>query len=379
MVKLWQKLGKRKKGSKRFILKGQVDRFDRLLAIAVLTLTLFGILMVYNASVAVAFRDFRDRFHFLKLQAIWGGIGLTAMVAASVFDYHRLLKLAPLLFLITLGLLFLVFVPSFSIEAYGAKRWLNLRFLVLQPSELAKLTLVLFLSSWFSKKGHILGFLLPTSLLVSLVLLGKGMGTAMVISGVSLVLYFLSGAPLRHFCFILPPIAGTFLLLIVKTPYRLRRVLTFFNPATDPLGASYHVRQVLIALGSGGLFGVGLGESRQKYEYLPESFTDSIFAVISEELGFIGAIAVILVYLFIFFRGFKIGENAPDRFGQLIACGLTSWLAIQTLINLASMVALLPLTGLPLPFLSYGGSNLVVSLVGVGILLNISKQRVIRV
>jgi cell division protein FtsW len=371
----WRKK-KSTRGERKFALKGQIGRFDRLLVIAILGLTFFGILMIYDASGAAAFRDFRDRLYFVKFQALWGVIGLMAMFAASWVDFHKLLKVAPLLLLITIGLLLLVFVPSFSIEAYGAKRWLNLRFFVLQPSELAKLTFVIYLSACFSQRRNIFGFLFLTFLVVGLILLGKDMGTAVVISAVSLVLYFLSGAPLYHFFLILPPFVLSFLFLILKTPYRLKRVLTFFNPMADPLGASYHVRQVLIALGSGGLFGVGLGQSRQKYEYLPESFTDSIFAILGEELGFMGGVVVILVYLFIFFRGFKISQTAPDSFGNFLAAGLTTWLAIQTLINLAAMVALLPLTGLPLPFISYGGSNLVVSLVAVGILLNISQKKV---
>lgn len=363
------------KAKKRKIkLKAQVSQLDIWLGLVVFLLVCFGVLMVYDASAVVAFRDFRDKYYFLKLQSLWALVGFLVSFFLSLFDYRRFFSLSPFLFLLTVFLLALVFAPGFSIEAYGARRWLNLRFFVLQPSELSKLTLVLYLSAWLSKKRSLLGFLVAVSFTLFLILLGKDLGTALVILGISLALYFLSGAPLSHFFLIVPPAVLWFLILILKTPYRLRRVMTFFNPTLDPLGASYHVRQVLIALGSGGLFGLGFGKSRQKYAYLPESFTDSIFAIISEEIGFIGALGIILVYLFVFWRGLKIAKNAPDLFGQLLGGGIVSWLALQTFINLAAMVVLVPLTGLPLPFVSYGGSNLLVSLAGIGILLNISRR-----
>ena len=344
------------------------------MALAVFLLTCFGILMVYDASVVVAFRDFRDKYYFLKLQTLWVMVGFFLCFFLSLFDYRKFFSLSPLLFFLTIFLLILVFVPGLSIKAYGARRWLNLGIFSLQPSELAKITLILYLSAWFSKKRGLFGFLFSIFVLLVLILLGKDMGTALIVLGISSTLYFLTGAPWLHFLAIIPAAALGFLFLILKTPYRLKRVMTFFNPSVDPLGASYHVRQILIALGSGGLFGLGIGKSRQKYEYLPESFTDSIFAIIGEEVGFLGALAIILVYLFIFWRGLKIAKAAPDLFGQLLAGGIVSWLAIQTFINLSAMVALIPLTGLPLPFISYGGSSMVVSLVGIGILLNISRQ-----
>lgn len=355
-------------------LKIQVSRMDFWLALAVFLLTCFGILMVYDASVVVAFRDFRDKYYFLKFQTLWAIAGFFLCFFLSLFDYRKFFNLSSLLFFLTIFLLILVFIPGLSIKAYGARRWLNLGIFSLQPSELAKVTLVLYLSAWFSKKRDMLGFLFSVFVLLVLILLGKDLGTALIVLGISFALYFLAGAPWIHFLAIVPAAAFGFLLLILKTPYRLKRVMTFFNPSVDPLGASYHVRQILIALGSGGLFGLGIGKSRQKYEYLPESFTDSIFAIIGEEVGFLGALAIILVYLFIFWRGLKIAKAAPDLFGQLLAGGIVSWLAIQTFINLSAMVALIPLTGLPLPFISYGGSNLVVSLVGIGILLNISRR-----
>jgi len=362
------------KRKRKIKLKPQKQRGDFLPAFLALLLTCFGILMVYEASAVVAFRDFRNKYHFLKLQSLWALIGFFFLVFFSFFDYHRLFSLSFPIFLFALLLSALVLIPHFSFKAYGARRWLNLGFITLQPSEFAKLALVLYLSALFSQKRDLKGFILPNSLLFLLTLLGKDLGTTLVLFAISLSLYFLAGAPLFHFLLLLPPSFLVFLYLVLKTPYRLKRLLAFLNPSFDPLGASYHIRQILIALGSGGWMGLGLGQSRQKYAYLPESFTDSIFAIIGEELGFIKCTFIILVYLFIFWRGFKIAQKAPDVFGQLLAGGITSWLGIQTFINLGAMVALIPLTGLPLPFLSYGGSNLVASLIGIGILVNISKN-----
>lgn len=361
---------------KRFILKKEKSKFDLWLLFCVLALTCFGILMVYDASSVSAFRDFGDKYHFLKEQARWGLVGLVSLGFASRFDYRRFYSLSPLLLLGVIFLLAAVFIPGLGIRTYGASRWLDLRFFSFQPSELVKLVLVIYLAAWFStpEKGRLWAFLLLSGIILSLIILQPDMGTAIILALIALVLYFLSGAPLWHFALLAP--LGIILggVLVKIAPYRLQRVLTFLNPMREPLGASYHLRQILIALGLGGFWGQGLGQSRQKYEYLPESMTDSIFAIIGEELGFFGAGILILVLLFIIWRGFKLAFRAPDKFGKLLAAGITSWLGIQTFVNLSAMVSLIPLTGVPLPFISYGGSSLVVALFGVGILLNISQQ-----
>ena len=200
------------------------------------------------------------------------------------------------------------------------------------------------------------------------------LGTAIIICLIAVSLYFLSDAPLWHFAILAPLFTASGFFLAIFSPYRFRRLSSFLNPDLDPLGASYHIRQVLLALGSGGLFGVGLGKSLEKFDYLPEATTDSIFAIIGEEIGFVGGVMIILVFVFILWRGIRIAKFAPDRFGFLLAYGICSWIGIQAMVNLGAMVALIPLTGVPLPFISYGGSNLIATLSGVGILLNISKQ-----
>lgn len=350
---------------------------DFILGITIILLTVFGILMVYNASSVSAFRDFGDKYYYLKEQLKWFGIGLLSLGFLSFFDYRKLYFFSPFMLFISIILLAMVFIPGLGVKAYGASRWLNFHFLSLQPSELAKISLVIYLSAWFSgkEKGRLWAFLLLSVFLLALIFLQPDMGTAVVLGTTAIFLYFLSGAPLWHLFSLLPVAVASGLVLIRLSPYRFARLTSFLNPSDDPLGISYHLRQILIALGSGGLWGLGLGQSRQKYAYLPESTTDSIFAIIGEELGFIGATALIIFFLFCLWRGFKIAQNAPDRFGKLLAAGITSWLGIQFFINLAAMVVLIPLTGVPLPFISYGGSSLVVALSGVGILLNISRQR----
>ncbi|MDP3998554.1 MAG: putative lipid II flippase FtsW [bacterium] len=349
---------------------------DFLFGLIVVFFLIFGVLMVYNASSVSALRDFGDKYYYLKEQLKWLGLGFFSLTFLSFFDYRRLYFLSPFLLISAVILLILVFIPGLGVKAYGASRWLNFRFFSLQPSEIAKLSLVIYLSAWFSEKekGRLGAFLLLVGLLLALIFLQPDMGTAIILALTAILLYFLSGASLWHFVALLPASIIAGFVLIITSPYRFKRLSSFVNPDFDPLGASYHLKQILIALGSGGIFGVGLGQSRQKYAYLPESMTDSIFAIIGEEVGFIGAAAIVLIFLFFIWRGFKIAREAPDRFGQLLAVGIISWLAIQAFVNLSAMVALIPLTGVPLPFISYGGSSLVVVMAGVGILLNISRQ-----
>lgn len=349
---------------------------DKPFVVVLIGLGLFGLLANYNASVIIAIRDFGDQYHFVKDQAVFLGMGFMLMWIFSRIDYHKWYKLSiPFLF----GLLILlvaVFIPGIGIRALGAKRWLDLGFFTLQPTELAKLVLVMYLSAWFSypEKGRLVPFLVLLSLIIGLIILQPDLGTAVIITGIAAVLYFMSGVPIVHFMLLVPLVVGGILGLAVIAPYRMARLMTFFNPDADPLGSSYHVRQILIALGAGGLFGLGLGKSRQKYEYLPEANTDSIFAIIAEEIGFFGSMVVVFAFAFLVYRAFMIAKRAPDRFGQLLAGGVGSWIAIQTLINLSAMVVLVPLTGVPLPLISYGGSNLVTLLIGCGVLLNISRQ-----
>lgn len=341
----------------------------------VILLTLFGLLMIFDASSYIAFRDFGNKYYFVKEQFLWVTLGFGCLAAFTMFDYRRLHAVSLPMLLIGIVLLTLVFVPGIGVYALGARRWVHVGFVTLQPTEFIKLALAIYLAAWFSQKerGRLFAFSLLIGTVMALVLLEPDMGTAAIILFESLTVYFLSGGSLLHFFLMVPAVGLAGYLLILLEPYRARRLATFLQ--FDALSeTSYHVRQILIAFGSGGLFGVGFGQSLQKYAYLPENTTDSIFAIIGEELGFVGGVVLIACFLFVVWRGFLIALNARDAFGRLLAGGITSFLAVQMLINLGAQTALLPLTGVPLPFISYGGSALIVDLCAIGILLNVGRR-----
>lgn len=342
---------------------------------AVVFLCLFGLLMVYDASQVEAFRDFGDKYYFIRQQIIWVTLGFIALTFFSFFDYHHLKRFATPFFLISFILLLLVFIPGLGISAGGAHRWLKISFLTIQPAEIIKLSSIIFFAALFQKQLKAPLFLLITAAVIAIVgIFQRDLGTAVVFSMIAFGLYFVAGAKIAYFLGLLFMGGVSFIGFILSSAYRKQRVLAFLDPFSDPQGFSYHISQVLIALGSGGLFGLGIGQSRQKYSFIPEVTTDSIFSVVGEELGLIGSIILISLIGFFIIRGFKIAESAPDNFGKLLASGLAIWLGTQVVINLAAMVSLIPLTGVPLPFISYGGSALLANLVAVGILLNISRQ-----
>lgn len=349
---------------------------DRWLVGIVLFLSLFGVLMVYDSSVAIAIRDFGNQYYYAREQLKWLGIGIAAMIVLSRIDYHLWHRFALPAMVGVMVLLVAVFIPGFGVRALGAHRWLNFGLFILQPAEAAKLVLIVYLAAWFSakEKERLGAFLLLTGIIFGLVMLEPDLGTAVIIAITALIMYFLSGAPVKHFALLLPVIAVAIVILAVSSPYRFRRLTTYLNPNIDPLGASYQIRQVLLSLGSGGISGIGIGKSRQKYEYLPEANTDSIFAIIGEETGFIGTTFVAGAFAFFVWRGFRIAARAADPFGTLLAAGVASWVGIQSVLNIGAMSALFPLTGIPLPFISYGGSSLVILLAASGIVLNISRQ-----
>jgi len=362
------------KKKRTYALKKQKTKFDKTLAFVVTGLTIFGILMVYDASIIEAYQQFGDKLHFARLQLMWGLAGLSLMVVVSFIHHQIYQKFALPLFLLTLFFLVLVLIPGIGSKVQGARRWFPLGPVGFQPSELAKITVTIYLSSLLAKRQQIIPFIIVLSLTLGLIMFEPDLGTAVIIATIAILLYFLSGAPLTAIIItgIVAAVIGT--MLIFSSPYRTARLKTYLDPTSDPLGASYHIRQILIALGSGGLFGQGIGRSRQKYQYLPEATTDSIFAIVGEELGFLGAFALIGLFTIIIWRGFLIASSSNNKFSQLLASGITGWFAFQVIINLSAMVSLLPLTGVPLPFISYGGSSLITSLSGIGILLNISKS-----
>lgn len=353
-----------------------MKRADTLLLGIVVFLSLFGLLMIYDASSVRAFIDFGDKFHFLRDQSVWVILGLIVLTVFSVFDYHKLYNMALPLLIIALISLIMVFVPGIGAGAKGANRWIDLQFLRIQPAEFVKLALAIYLAAWFSgrEKSRFLAFCLLVGAVLFLVLLEPDLGTATIILAQAGTIYFLSGGSLKNFIASIPVIGLIWALAIKIEPYRATRLMSFINLNKSLDNIDYHIKQILIALGSGGTYGLGIGNSRQKYGYLPESMTDAIFPIIAEELGFIGANILILLFIIIVWRGFIIAMKAKDNFGRLLAAGIISFLGVQIIINLGSMTALFPLTGVPLPFVSYGGSALLIDMASIGILLNISKQ-----
>ncbi len=360
------------------------NRPDKILLFTVLSLIVFGLIMISSAGIIYSQTRFGDQYYFFKHQLFYGVIpGIIILYLFQKIDYRRWKKMVVPFFLAALVFLVLVFVGNIGTEVYGARRWIQLGPLSFQPSEMAKLALVLYLAAWLESKGGrkikdffegFLPFLGIVGIAGFLLVKQPDIGTLGVLFLTSLAIYFASGARVSHLLsLVIAGIAG--LVALVKfEPYRLSRFLVFLNPAQDPRGVGYQISQALIAIGSGGIFGVGLGHSRQKFNYLPEPVGDSIFAIIGEELGMIGAGILITLFVMLALRGFKIAKNAPDNFGKLTAVGITSWIIFQAFINIAAITGIIPLTGIPLPFISYGGTSLVFLMAGVGILLNISKQ-----
>lgn len=334
--------------------------------------------MIYEASNVSAFGAFADKYHFVKDQSIYALVGFVNLIILSKIHYQKYYYLAIPVLTLTIITLIAVLIPGIGLKVLGARRWLEIGQFSFQPSELAKLSLILYLSAWLSRKekGRFIPFISLLGFIVGLVILQPDLGTAVILSAIFLVVYFLSQAPVWHFLILLPVAFSAIIFLAMISPYRYDRLMTFLNPSVDPLGSSYHIRQILISLGSGGFFGLGLGASRQKYQYLPEATTDSIFAIIGEEFGFFGTSLFICVYTFFLYRVYKIVSSAPDKFSFLLSGGIMSLLGFQVLINIGAMVVIFPLTGIPLPFISYGGTNLIMTLSSVGILLNISKYTI---
>lgn len=351
-----------------------MKRVDKPLFYLVLVLTFLGLVAVADASAPQALASFNDRYYFLKQQGLSAGIGVVVFFILSKIKYTFWEKLATPAFFLSILLLIMVLIPNLSYKALGARRWIDLGFFSFQPSELIKLTLIMYFAKLIKAGKFPASYFIPLAIILVLIMLQPDLGTAITISLVALSQIFVSGINLLYFfgSLVLGAIAVVGLILI--SPYRRDRLQTFFEATGDVLGKGYHIRQILLALGSGGIFGVGLGASRQKYLFLPEAATDSIFAVIAEEVGFIGGVVLIALFVFFVFEGFRIARSTPDKFGQGLAVGITAWIGGQFFLNLASMTALTPLTGIPLPFFSYGGSSLVMILAACGILLNISSH-----
>lgn len=357
---------------------------DYWLSLAIFVLITFGLIMIYSVSKYYSLQQtngLTDK-SYLNQQLISLGIGVLAWIFFQSIDYRFWQKYsAPLLFA-TVGFLLLPFVFHMGSEEAVGARWINIGPLSFQPAEVAKLTLILYLSGWIASKGDelkqvnklFIPFIMIVGAIALMMMIQKDLGTLSIIVFISAAILIAAGTSVSNLTIAGGGSALLAWLAIKIEPYRMKRFTTFLNPENDALGAGYHIRNALIAIGSGGLWGLGFGQSKQKYLYLPEAHTDSIFAIICEELGLIRAAIIVILFLFVAYRGFKIASQAPDNFSRLVAVGITTWLFSQMFVNIAAMFSLLPLTGVPLPFISYGGSSLIILLSAVGILVNISKH-----
>ena len=358
--------------------------FDYTYLAIVSAIAVFGMMMLASASAPVGYARFSDSYYFVIHQLVFGFLpGLAGMIVFSRIPYTFWKRHAWNLLLISIVLLVIVFIPGISASIGTAHSWISIGGLFsLQPSEIVKLTFLFYLSAWLERlgetgvrdvQGGFVPFIGTLGVILGLLFFQPDVGTMTIIAAMSLAVYFVAGAPLKYVGGLIVAGFASLALLIGLAPYRAARFTTFLNPELDPQGIGYHINQALLAIGSGGIFGVGYGHSRQKFQYLPEVEGDSIYAVIGEEMGMIVAVLVLVMFLAFLWRTLKIADESPDKFGKYVATGIGVWLVFQAFVNIGSMVAIMPMTGITLPFISYGGSSMAISMCAVGVVLNISR------
>lgn len=354
---------------------------DFVLLITVMTLLSLGVVMVFSASEYNTLINYNDSFYYFKKQVGWALIGLLAMVVMMNYDYWRLKRYVGPFLLVAFLLLVLVLIPGIGREVNGARRWIGVGPIPFAPAELVKLAIIMFTAYGLSRQkdkiqyftSGILPYMILVGLFAGLILIQPDLGTAISLAGIVFVMIFAAGARMTHLGGLAALGVSAVALAIALEPYRMRRFTSFLDPWADPQGAGFHIIQGLYAIGSGGLFGLGLGQSKQKLLYLPENHTDFIFAITAEELGFVGGSLVIILFMLFIWRGLKIAVSSQDSFASLLATGVTAWVGLQAIINIGVVTGSMPVTGIPLPFISFGGTSLLFTMAGVGILLNISR------
>ncbi len=355
------------------------SEFDYLLLIAVAALSVIGLMMIYSATFALGYQLHDQPSYYFLRQLMWMGVGLVALIGFARIEYHTWRRFSIPLMVMTLLLMVLVLIAGD--EQFGAQRWLFNG--SVQPSELSKLAIIIYIADWLAAKGKqiqnvsygLVPFAILIGLITGLIVLQRDLSTAILVGVTSLTMFFIAGGSLLQITIGGLLGGGVLALLITQTSYRMARLTAFLDPLnSDPLGDGYQIRQILIALGSGGFFGLGLGASRQKFGYIPASHTDGIFAILGEELGLLGCLVVIGLFGLVAYRGFRIAFAAPDTFGLILASGVTCSLIFQAIVNIGVVTSTLPFTGIPLPFISFGGSSLVISMASVGLLLSISRR-----
>lgn len=357
-------------------------RIDKVLFIVTVILVIFGLFMVYSASNVVALYKYDDSFYFIKRQAVFAGIGLSLMILIINLDISKIYKYSSLIFLVSLTCLILVLIPGIGVVRGGARSWIGVGSVSFQPSELMKIGIVIFLSRYFSKYDkdllkfkYFFFILCIIGVVFGLIMLQPDFGTGLVLVLGSFLLLFMTGAPFKYFMLlIIIGILGV-IGLVISAPYRMERIFSFLDPWSDPLGSGFQAIQSLYALAPSGLFGLGYNKSIQKHFFLPEPQNDFIFAIIAEELGLVGAVILLLLFLILIYRMIKIGQEVDNLFHKYVAYGIGLVFFVQVFINIGVVIGLLPVTGITLPIISYGGTSLMISLAMIGIVLNISKYR----
>ncbi len=360
-------------------MRGQIDK---VVLIVTLLLVTVGVVMVYSSSAIIAFKKYEDSLFFLKRQILWTLLGIIGMIVCSRIDYRIWQRFVPVIMGVTIFLLILILLPHIGSEINGARRWFRFGPLSFQPSETAKLAVLLYLSDYLVRRqeeikelSRFCAPLMIVGMVFMLIVAEPDLGTAFLIILVSTALLFIGGVRLRHLSILVLAAPVIFLMMVLGIDYRMRRLLTFFDPWKDPQNAGFQIVQSFLSFGNGGLFGVGLGEGRQKLFFLPEPYTDFIFAALGEELGLIGGIIVVLLFFILSWKGFRVALSVQDPFGSYLATGITLMFTLQTLINMGVVTGLLPTKGIPLPLVSFGGSSLLMGMISIGILLNISRAR----
>lgn len=352
------------------------------LSILVGTLCIFGLVMVGSASPIVSMGLYGSPWGILERQLMWMGLGSITLIGFSRIDYRKWSKLRNPLIVGTMGLLVVVLVPGIGVASGGSSRWIGFGQFQLQPSELMKLAMVIFAADLLTRrvdrlwdsKAVVVPILTILGISAALILKQPDMGTAMVLCAIAFGILFMGGVPMKPILRVLAVSAVLGVIVGLADPYRRDRILSFLNPGAHQAGSGYQVWQSLIGLGSGGVTGLGLGGGRQKWGVLPNAHTDFIFSVVGEELGLIGAVVLLGLFFLLAWYGIRVATRAPDRFGGLMAVGITVWITSQAVINIGAVVGVLPVTGIPLPFVSYGGSSLVISMAAMGVLLNIAGR-----
>ncbi len=366
-------------------MRGTVRSVDPVLLALIFGLVVFGVVMLVSATGPLGFERFGDTYYFVKHQLLFGILpGLVLMAVLSRVPYTFWRKIAGMLLIVSVALLVLVFIPGVGADFGTSQSWISVAGFSLQPAEIVKLTFLLYLAAWFEARAGkelerpssgLIPFVATLGVVVLLMALQPDIGTMAIVVAIAFAIYFVADAPWSHLLLLGAGGAGLFALLIKLAPYRAARFMTFLHPELDPQGVGYHINQALLAVGSGGLFGLGYGHSRQKFQYLPEVAGDSIFAVIAEELGFFLSVGVVVLYVFLARRLLRVASLAPDAFGRFVTVGVMTWIIFQAFVNIGAMLGTMPITGVPLPLVSYGGTSMVMILSALGIVLNISRER----